>query len=100
MSRWNVSMAYQWKNFLNQGYGWVVKTAHVDYKRALGLGEEFNVTTGIETINPKGCRVLFVIKSKKTGKICCDGWFDYVMIDMKTGRGAKVSEEIIRKYSI
>ena len=88
------------EEFLNQGYGWVVKTAHVDYKRALGLGEEFNVTTSIETINPKGCRVLFVIKSKKTGKICCDGWFDYVMIDMKTGRGAKVSEEIIRKYSI
>jgi YbgC/YbaW family acyl-CoA thioester hydrolase len=88
------------EEFLKLGYGWVVKTAYVDYKRALGLGEEFIVTTGIETINPKGCRVKFDITSKKTGKVCCDGWFDYVMIDMSTGRGAKVSDDIIAKYSI
>lgn len=88
------------EEFLRQGYGWVVKTAYVEYKRALGLGEKFSVSTGIETINPKGCRVLFDIISNKTGKICCEGWFDYVMIDMNTGRGTKVSEDIIKKYSI
>ncbi|HEY1024032.1 MAG TPA: acyl-CoA thioesterase [Sphingobacteriaceae bacterium] len=88
------------EKFMEQGYGWVVKTAHVDYKRPLNLGEEFTVRTGIIEINAKGCRVEFHITSKRTGKLCCDGWFDYVMIDIKTGRGAKVTEEIIGKYSI
>ncbi|HEY1010049.1 MAG: acyl-CoA thioesterase [Daejeonella sp.] len=88
------------ETFLEQGYGWVVRTAHVDYKRPLGLGDMFTVETGIETINPKGCRVRFEIVNLKTGKVSCDGWFDYVMIDTKTGKGVLVSEEMIGKYSI
>jgi len=88
------------EDFLAQGFGWVVKTAFVDYKRPLGLGDHFTVETGIETINAKGCRVSFQIKIKKTGKVACDGWFDYVMIDINTGRGVKVSNEMIKQYSI
>ncbi len=88
------------EEFMERGWGWVVRTAYVDYKRALVLGDEFSVQTGIESIQEKGCRVRFEIKIKKTGKVACDGWFDYTMIDMKTGAGLKVSEEIIQRYSI
>jgi len=86
--------------FLQQGYGWVVKTAYIDYKRPLTLGDEFLVTTGIVQFNEIGCRVAFDITNKKTNKLCCDGWFDYVMIDIKTGRSAKVTTEMMEKYSI
>lgn len=88
------------EEFMEQGFGWVVRAAFVDYKRPLGLGDLFNVETGIETINAKGCRVKFEIKIKKTKKVACDGWFDYVMIDIKSGRGMKVSDEMILRYSI
>ncbi|MGB4774024.1 MAG: acyl-CoA thioesterase [Daejeonella sp.] len=88
------------EEFLSQGYGWVVRTAFVDYKRPLGLGNVFTVQTGIETINTKGCRVKFEIRIKKTNKVACDGWFDYVMIDIKSGKGMAISEEMIEKYSI
>ena len=88
------------EEFLSRGYGWVVRAAFVDYKRPLGLGDHFVVETGIDTINDKGCRVSFEIKIKKTGKVACDGWFDYVMIDVSTGRGVKVSEDMIAKYSV
>ncbi len=86
--------------FLKQGYGWVVRTAFVDYKRPLGLGDFFIVETGIETMNAKGCRVSFEIVFKKTGKVACDGWFDYVMIDTQTGKSIPVSNEMIERYSI
>ena len=33
------------EDFLQQGYGWVVKTAYIDYKRPLTLGDSFLVTT-------------------------------------------------------
>ena len=88
------------ESFLKQGYGWVVRTAYCDYKRPLGLGDEFIVATGIESITMKGCRVKFEITNKKTNKVVCDGWFDYVMIDIKTGKSVKVSEAMIEKYSI
>lgn len=86
--------------FLKQGYGWVVRTAFVDYRRPLGLGDFFIVETGIETMNAKGCRVSFEIVFKKTGKVACDGWFDYVMIDTQTGKSIPVSNEMIERYSI
>ena len=88
------------EEFLQQGYGWVVKTAYIDYKRPLTLGDAFLVTTGIVAFQDAGCRVEFTIENKKTGKLSCDGWFDYVMIDTKTGRSAKVTAAMIDKYSI
>jgi len=88
------------EQFMELGYGWVVKTAHVEFKRPLTLGENFKVTTGIITMNEKSSRVSFEIVSLKTGKICSDGWFDYVLIDIKTGRGMKITQEMMDKYSV
>ena len=88
------------ENFLKMGLGWVVRAAFVEYKRPLGLGDSFSVTTGIETINSKGCRVKFEILMKRTGKIACEGWFDYVMISLIDGKSVKVTESMIKTYSI
>ena len=88
------------EKFLELGYGWVVKTVQIDYKRPLGLGNKFSVQTGIISINKKGCKVEFEIKNTDTKKTSADGWFDFVMIDLKTGRGVDVDQEMIEKYSI
>jgi YbgC/YbaW family acyl-CoA thioester hydrolase len=88
------------EHFMELGYGWVVKTAHVEFKRPLTLGEYFKVTTGIISMNERSSKVSFEIISSKTGKICSDGWFDYVLIDIKTGRGMKITQEMMDKYSI
>lgn len=88
------------EKFLEMGYGWVVKAVQIDYKRPLGLGDLFSVETGIIEINKVGCRVTFDITNQKTKKTSTSGWFDFVMIDLKTGRGVEVSQEMIRLYSI
>jgi len=51
-------------------------------------------------MNDKGCSVQFEIINHKTGKVASDGIFDYVLIDLNTGRGTKVNEEMIKAYSI
>jgi len=88
------------EQFMEMGYGWVVKTAHVEFKRPLVMGESFRVTTGIISMDEKTSKVSFSIRSLKTNKICSEGWFDYALIDIKTGRGMKISQEMIDKYSI
>ena len=88
------------EKFIERGFGWVVGGVHLSYKRALNLGDYFTVRTGIETINERICRVAFAITNKATKKLCCDGWFDYVMIDIKTNRGAKIPEDVIEHYSV
>ncbi|WDF57148.1 acyl-CoA thioesterase [Mucilaginibacter sp. KACC 22063] len=86
------------EKFMEQGFGWVVRAVHLNYKRALLLGDYFLVRTGIKTIDEKGCRVHFTITNKTTKKICCDGWFDYTMIDIKTGRALRIPADIVEHY--
>lgn len=88
------------EQFMAAGYGWVVKTAHVNFIRPLTLGEAFSVTTGIVSMDEKVAQVTFEIVSQNTGKLCSDGWFDYVLIDLKTGRSMKITQEMIEKYSV
>lgn len=88
------------EKFLELGFGWVVKKVHIDYKRPLSLGNSFTVETGITEINNKGCKVSFEIVNLKTQKTSTVGWFDFVMIDLKTGRSVEVSDEMIKIYSI
>jgi len=88
------------EDFMKSGYGWVVKTAHIEYKRPMVMGQEFSVETGIDSINARGCRVSFAIKMLNNDKTACDGWFDYILIDINTGRALNVTEAMIEKYSI
>jgi acyl-CoA thioesterase FadM len=54
------------------GYGWLVKTEQVSYE----------------------------LVSLKTGKLCNDGWLEYVLVDLTTGRSRTLTEEMIEKYSV
>ena len=85
--------------FLERGYGWLVRSVYMDYKRALKLSDYFIVSTGIVNINEKKCKVHFTITAKATNKVCCDGWFEFVMIDLKTGKGVLIPGDIIEHYA-
>jgi YbgC/YbaW family acyl-CoA thioester hydrolase len=88
------------ETYLAQGHGWVVKATHINFKRALTLGEYFTVKTNIDNIDERGCRVHFTITSKATEKVSADGWFDFVMIDLKTGKGIRIPQNIMEHYKI
>lgn len=89
-----------WENFEEKGFGWVVSKVTISFKRPLKMGDRMLIRTGILEMNEKGCMVQFEIINKLSGKVAADGIFDYVMIDLKTQRSCKVTEEMIRAYSI
>jgi len=88
------------EEFIRAGYGWYVRTGHIEYKRPLGLGDHFTVRTWIDDLLKDGVLVRFEIFRKKTGKLSCDGHFHYTMINLKTGRAEIIPDWIIEKYSI
>lgn len=88
------------EEFLALNFGWVINTAFVEYKRPLLLGDRFTVKTWIISIAKKDLKVGFEIYRNKTGKLCCNGWFDYTMVNTKTGRSEVIPEWIIEKYAI
>lgn len=89
-----------WEHFTGQGLGWVVSRVDISFKRPLLMNDMMLIRTGILTMHDKGCSVQFEIINKKTGKVSSDGIFDYVLIDLNTGRGTRVSAEMIQAYSI
>lgn len=88
------------EEFLQLGFGWFVRTAHVEYKRPLGLGEHFIVRTQVAEIAKQSVKVEFEILKRKTGKLACDGYFDYTMVNLKTGRAEIIPDWIVAKYAI
>jgi YbgC/YbaW family acyl-CoA thioester hydrolase len=88
------------EEFLKLGYGWVMRTAHVEYKRPLGLGDSFVVRTWIDDIVSDGVKVCFEILKKTNGKVSCDGYFHFTMVSLQTGRAETIPKWIVEKYSI
>lgn len=88
------------EEFLKHGFGWVVRRAFIEYKRPLGLGDWFIVRTWIHEVMDDGVQVHFEIIRKSTGKLSCDGYFDYTMVNVKTGRAESIPDWIKEKYSI
>jgi acyl-CoA thioester hydrolase/thioesterase-3 len=90
------------EEFLQAGLGWFVKAAHLDYKRPLGLGDTFIVRTWVEAIEGSEVKVRFEILRKVADrlKLSCDGWFDYTMVNLKTGRAEIIPAWIVAKYSV
>jgi YbgC/YbaW family acyl-CoA thioester hydrolase len=86
--------------FQKRGYGWFMAATQMNFKRPLGLGERFVVRTWIESFTLIGVRVQFQIERLPDRKLSCDGWFDYVMVSVETGRPVRLPEDIRVQYGI
>jgi acyl-CoA thioester hydrolase len=90
------------EEFHQAGLGWYVKTAYLEYKRSLHMGDRMIVATWVEAIAGSEVKVQFEIH-RRVGerlKLACDGWFDYSMINLKTMRAETIPDWIFVKYSI
>jgi YbgC/YbaW family acyl-CoA thioester hydrolase len=85
--------------FEKLGLAWFVRTAHVDYKRPLGLGDRFIVRTWVESIEGSEVRVHFEIDRLPQKKRSCDGWCDYTLVRIASGRAETIPESIAEKYA-
>ena len=88
------------EEFHKAGLGWFARTAHLDYKRPLRLGDRFVVRTWIQQIFKDGVRVDFEMLKSVSGKLCSDGYFEFTMINLKTGRAEMIPDWIVEKYAI
>ncbi len=88
------------EEFVKLGFAWVIRTAHVDFKRPLRLGERFVVRTWVGEIFADGVRVEFQILKLPANKLVSDGWFDYALIRATTGRSVAIPDWIVARYAI
>lgn len=88
------------EEFIARGYSWVATTAHIDFKRAIKLGEKVAVRTQVNSYEAAQVKVNFWIIKKETNKIAAEGYAVYTMVSASTGKPVRIPEEIISKYTI
>jgi acyl-CoA thioester hydrolase/thioesterase-3 len=88
------------EEFIEAGYAWFARVAHIEYKRPLGLGDWFVVRTWVDEIHKDSVRVKFEILKRANGKLISDGYCDYTLVNNKTGRAEVIPDWISSKYSI
>ncbi len=86
--------------FADLGFGWFMASAHIQYKRPLGWSDRMTVRCWIEHFTDTGCRVAFEIEKIPTQKRVCDGYCDYTLVSLETGRATPLPEDIKARYSI
>jgi len=87
------------EKFFERGFGWLVRGVQVDYNRPLVMSDYFIVSTRIDSIEEKKCRVKFSIRNKATNKVSCDGWFDFALIDLESAKGVLIPHDVIEHYT-
>lgn len=90
------------EDFTQAGYGWFVKTAHLDYKRPLLMGDRFVVRTWVEEMSGSDVKVRFQIlrRVRERLKISCEGFFDYTLVGLQDGRAEVIPDHVLAKYAI
>ena len=53
-----------------------------------------------EHFTDPGCRVAFEIEKFPTGKRVCDGYFDYTLVTLATGRSTPLPDDVRANYSL
>lgn len=88
------------EEFFQLGFGWVVRKAQLEYKRALKLGDRFSVTTWIEQFLPDSVLVQFQIHRLPARKLASDGSFLYTLVSLESGRAKPIPDWIKARYAI
>ena len=86
--------------FLKRGWTWFVRTAHIDHKRALKLGDTMIVRTVVNEIGKRSVRVAFEIIRQSDDRLSAGGWIDYLMIDRQSERPMTIPDEVVAMYSV
>ena len=86
--------------FFARGFSWVVKSSFIEHQRPLNMGDSIVVRTRVSEIRSRGIRVEFEILRKPEEKLSASGWYQYLMVNVDTGRPAVIPEDIVAKYSV
>ena len=86
--------------FVKRGFSWVVNECFIQFKRPLLLGDRIIIRTGVLEVGNTAAKVGFEIFKQENRKLASEGYFNYTLVNIKTGRAEKLPEDIIQMYSV
>jgi len=88
------------EEFFKRGFTWATKSTYIEFQIPVLLGEKVIVRTWVQEIRRSSVEVRFQVLKKKTGVVAAEGYAVFVLINISTGKPEKISEDMIKKYSV
>ncbi len=88
------------EEFLEMRLNWVATSMHINYKRAMKLGDTAVVKTQMESFNGAQVNVQFWIYIKKNNKLAADGSGTFTLLNIDSGRPTRLPQKILDRYTI
>jgi acyl-CoA thioester hydrolase len=103
---WFMDSAVEHSDFLGVGVAalqknnrtWVAKEHHISYKQSAFEGDELILKTWVDSVKIAQSIRKYELYNLKTDKIVCEGWTNWVFVEMQTYRPCKIPNELIGKY--
>jgi acyl-CoA thioester hydrolase len=103
---WFIDIAVAHSDFLGLGFDalkkfnrtWVAREHNIAYKQSALLGDELLLNTWVQSVKKAQSIRQYELLNAKTGKVICEGWTNWVFVEMETYRPQKIPEEFISKY--
>ncbi len=103
---WFIDVAVAHSDFLGLGFDvlkkfnrtWVAREHNIAYKQSALLGDELLLNTWVQSVKKAQSIRQYELLNAKTGKIICEGWTNWVFVEIETYRPQKIPEEFISKY--
>ena len=103
---WFMDSAVEHSDFLGVGVEalqknnrtWVAKEHHISYKQSAFEGDELVMKTWVDSVKITQSIRKYELYNLKTDKIVCEGWTNWVFVEMQTYRPCKIPNELIEKY--
>lgn len=88
------------EEFISLGYNWVVSSSYIEYKRSLKLNDKIIVRTQLDSFSGAQSNVKFWVIKKDNHKTAAEGEIVYTMISLRSGRPARIPDEVLKHYLI
>ncbi len=103
---WFIDIAVAHSDFLSLGFDvlkkfnrtWVAREHNIAYKQSALLGDELILNTWVQSVKKAQSIRRYELINEQTGKIICEGWTNWVFVEIETYRPQKIPEELILKY--
>lgn len=103
---WFMDSAVEHSDFLGVGVEalqknnrtWVAKEHHISYKQSAFEDDELVMKTWVDSVKIAQSIRKYELYNLKTDKIVCEGWTNWVFVEMQTYRPCKIPNELIEKY--
>ncbi len=88
------------EEFLEQGYTWVASMIHINYKRGIKISDNVIVRAQIESASAAQVKLNYWILKGENKKVAADGYADFTMVSIRSGRPVRIPEDVLKKYLI